>query len=411
MSRTLPRLRAGLDIVPSPVPEHPGLILRDPFRYSEAILVIPPVWVLALPCLDGEQTELDVQAMMTRRLGQMVPSEAVHTFVEALKTQGFLDTEEFHSLRDKRHAEFREAPERQPAHAGSAYPVEAAGVEETLGGYFRDEPDGAPAALDSAVDGLVGIAAPHVSPSGGWKSYAAAYRRLSPKLSDRTFVLLGTSHYGQPEKFGLTRKPYVTPLGKAEVDVALVEEIARRAPQSVILEDYCHSIEHSIEFQVVFLQYIMKRPVKILPILCGPFAASLMSGKPPESDDGVRAFFDALAEMAQAQGERLFWLLGIDMAHMGARYGDDFQALAGQGRMHAVSARDNERLERVSAGDAAGFFELVKTNGDDLKWCGYSPLYTFLRCRPKLRGRVLRYEQWNIDPQSVVTFAGMEFCR
>jgi hypothetical protein len=28
---------------------------------------------------------------------------------------------------------------------------------------------------------------------------------------------------------------------------------------------------------------------------------------------------------------------------------------------------------------------------------------------PAARGRLLRYEQWNIDPESVVSFAAMEF--
>ncbi|MBI3665399.1 MAG: hypothetical protein HY236_04115 [Acidobacteria bacterium] len=70
---------------------------------------------------------------------------------------------------------------------------------------------------------------------------------------------------------------------------------------------------------------------------------------------------------------------------------------------------DQERLERVCAADAAGFFELVKPDRDELRWCGYSSLYTFLQAVPGARGRVLCYEQWNIDPMSVVSFAGMEF--
>jgi hypothetical protein len=77
--------------------------------------------------------------------------------------------------------------------------------------------------------------------------------------------------------------------------------------------------------------------------------------------------------------------------------------------MLEVAARDKTRLERVCAGDAGGFLDLVTPSGDDLNWCGYSALYTFLRAMPQARGRVLRYEQWNIDPQSVVSFAGMEF--
>ena len=43
MASPLARLRADLDVMPSPLPEQPGLILRDPFRYSTVTLVIPPL--------------------------------------------------------------------------------------------------------------------------------------------------------------------------------------------------------------------------------------------------------------------------------------------------------------------------------------------------------------------------------
>ena len=57
------------------------------------------------------------------------------------------------------------------------------------------------------------------------------------------------------------------------------------------------------------------------------------------------------------------------------------------------------------------FWDLVQPHHDDLKWCGSSPLYTFMRAVPQARGELLRYQQWNIDPQSVVSFAGMAFRR
>ena len=44
-----------------------------------------------------------------------------------------------------------------------------------------------------------------------------------------------------------------------------------------------------------------------------------------------------------------------------------------------------------------------------LKWCGSAPFYTFLKAAPKSKGEVLQSEQWNIDPQSVVSFEGMAF--
>jgi len=147
----------------------------------------------------------------------------------------------------------------------------------------------------------------------------------------------------------------------------------------------------------------------VLPVLCGPFARSLYLGGDPEADDGVRRFFDALGEMAALEKGKIFWILGIDMAHMGARYQDPFQAQAGEGIMEAVEQRDRDRIARAAAGDAAAFWEAVRPNHDDLKWCGASPVYTFLKSVPNLRGELLHYQQWNIDPASVVSFAGMAF--
>ena len=69
-------------------------------------------------------------------------------------------------------------------------------------------------------------------------------------------------------------------------------------------------------------------------------------------------------------------------------------------------------IERVEEGDAGAFWELVRENGDELRWCGASPLYTFLRSAPPgARGAVELYEQWNIDEASVVSFAALTFSR
>jgi hypothetical protein len=79
--------------------------------------------------------------------------------------------------------------------------------------------------------------------------------------------------------------------------------------------------------------------------------------------------------------------------------------------MLAVEARDQARIQRINALDADGFWELIQQDRDDLKWCGSSPFYTFLRTAPKARGELLRYEQWNIDERSVVSFAGIAFTK
>ena len=59
--------------------------------------------------------------------------------------------------------------------------------------------------------------------------------------------------------------------------------------------------------------------------------------------------------MAAREGDSLTWVLGIDMAHMGARYGDDLAAVANAARWRKSARRDHLRIERVLASDAEGF--------------------------------------------------------
>jgi AmmeMemoRadiSam system protein B len=402
-------LRPELDIMPSPVPSQPGLLLRDPFRYSEAVLVVPPVLARCLACFDGAQTEADLRAALSRLTGQVTVAEPARHLVTALREAAFLDDEVFAERRARRHDEFAAAPERAPAHAGSGYPAEPAPLATTLDGYLEQAPTRRP---QSGAE-LLGIAAPHVSPEGGIASYAAAYRGLPADLGERTFVILGTSHYGEPDRFGLTRKPFATPFGATATDARVVGALARAAGPAAQIEDYCHAVEHSIEFQVVFLQHLYGPRVKIVPVLCGAFFEGPAAGKPPEASDGVARFVDALGDLAAREGDRLFFVLGVDMTHIGRRYNDPLRARAGVGPLLEVQERDRARIARLEAGDAAGFWDLVRDGGtpeqgfDPLKWCGSAPFYTLHRALPHARGTLLHYEQWNIDEASVVTFGAM----
>jgi AmmeMemoRadiSam system protein B len=411
MAAPLPRLRDDLDVMPSPLPDQPGLLLRDPFRYSDVTLVVPPLLARCLGCFDGRQDQNDLRALLSKLTGQLEVSEIARQLVKALTEAGFLDDDRFAALRDARERAFAAGDRREPAHAGSGYPDEPAALRARLRGYYESVTPDVSAPAEAAA--AIGIAAPHVSPEGGYASYAAAYRALPAAAQgsdDRLFVVLGTSHYGEPDRFGLTRKPFATPFGTAATDRAVVDRLAAAAGDAATLEDYCHAVEHSIEFQVVFLQHRYGPEVPIVPVLCGPFFAGPRAGRTPEADDRVARFIGALGELAAREGRRLTFVLGVDFAHVGRRYGDARPARAYEGPLARVADRDRARVERIAAGDAEGFWQLVCERGDDdLKWCGSSPLYTLLRAVPEARARSLAYEQWNIDEGSVVSFGALGF--
>jgi MEMO1 family protein len=390
----------NLDFMPSPIEDRPGLLIRDSYGYSDAILVIPPPLVHCLECFDGEQTDLELRQRLVEITGDLDVSGIQDHLTETLSLAGFLHNDLYNEMRESRHKEFAESDVRQPSHAGTAYPEDAKEVRNTLAEYMT-------AGGPSEGEDLIAIAAPHVSPSGGWQTYRAAYSALGQAHRDRTFVVLGTSHYGQPNRFGLTRKRFLTPYGEANPDLAIINELA--SEPAVLMEDYCHAVEHSVEFQVLFLQHLYGPDVRVVPVLCGSFAESISKGGDPEEDDAVRSFLDRLGNIGAREGKNLMWVLGIDMAHIGTRYGDRYAAHANHGEMAEVARRDGARIDRVISADARGFWSLVQENQDDLKWCGSSPLYAFLRSMPGLRGATRGYEQWNIDDESVVSFAALSF--
>ena len=178
------------------------------------------------------------------------------------------------------------------------------------------------------------------------------------------------------------------------------------------MEDYCHAVEHSIEFQVA----VPPAPLRTRhPNPADPLR--IFRAKHPEwracrkTMSQFARFLGRLGEIAAREGDPLTWVLGIDMAHMGARYGDDLVAVADRGEMQEVARRDHARIERVLASDAQGFWEQVQENQDDLKWCGSSPLYTFLRAVPGAKGRSAATSNGISTSSSVVSFAAMTFTR
>jgi AmmeMemoRadiSam system protein B len=388
--------------MPSPDPERPGLFIRDPYHYSDATLLVPPPLVQTLECFDGMQSTLDLRAELVRITGEIQTADLEKHLYDSLDEAGFLENDRYRELKAQREGEFAAELRREAAFDGSAYPDSAEDLRTLL--HQR-------VGVPSTNGKISAIAAPHASPEGGWNTYRAAYQGMpSPEdAQDLTFVVLGTSHYGAPERFGLTRKRFVTPFGEAATNTLIIDELERSAPDAIRMEDYCHAVEHSIEFQIIFLQYLYGPKVRVVPILCGPFVQSVYEGGLPEDTEDVQRFFDSLGNIGAREGEKLFWVLGVDMAHIGRRYGDPIRATARQGEMLAIEKRDRTRIDTILSGNIRDYWSLVQENHDDLKWCGSSTLYTFLKTNPGLRGKLEDYAHWQIDPESVVSFGAIHF--
>jgi AmmeMemoRadiSam system protein B len=220
------------------------------------------------------------------------------------------------------------------------------------------------------------------------------------------FVIFGTCHAGMAHPFALTGKDYESPLGPVAVDRAFVESLAARARQDCFGAELAHRIEHSIEFQAVFLRYLFdgRRDIAIVPVLTSFAHEALARGRRPEDDPRVPRFLDALAETIAASGRRVALVAGADLAHVGPRFGDPEPVTPLE--LARIADEDRAMLAAVEAGDPAAFFESVAGDDDRRRICGLSPIWTLLAALGGGRGELKRYAQWP-DPQGVVTFASV----
>jgi hypothetical protein len=408
MNAALPRLRP-VEAFPVEHDGHRAIALRDPAGYTTAVVILPPAALEIVALLDGEHSVTDIQEALMRRHGDLVPSDRIAGLVEALDAQGFLDSAGFAARRAEIDASFLASPTRPAAHAGGAYPGEGEEVRRAFDACFA-APTGPGAPDPAARNGpaVRGLIAPHIDFHRGGPGYAWAYRDLAARADADLFVVFGTCHAGMPDPFALTRKDHESPLGTVPVARDLVERVAARAGQDCFGSELAHRQEHSIEFQAVFLQYLLggRRPIEILPILTSFAHEAMLGGRRPDDDPRVPRFLAALGDALAASGRRAVLIAGADLAHVGPRFGDpeplDGAALA------ALSVEDRAMLEAVASGDAEAFFDAVAHDGDRRRICGYSPIYALLRALGGQPGAVRHYAQWP-DPQAVVTFASVVF--
>src|SRR5215469_2589252 len=122
--------------MPSPSPEHPGLFIRDPLRYSDAMLIIPPVLVQSLQNFDGTHTDMDLRAALVQLTGDLNVGHIQEHLIQTLSTAGFLEDENYVRMQEERVREFAASPVREPAHAGAAYPAPPEELHNTMVRYF-----------------------------------------------------------------------------------------------------------------------------------------------------------------------------------------------------------------------------------------------------------------------------------
>ncbi|PWU24661.1 MAG: AmmeMemoRadiSam system protein B [Candidatus Rokuibacteriota bacterium] len=405
-----PRLRM-LEAFPVAQNGQQLIALRDPAGFTEQVLVLPTALLDLVSLFDGEHSVSQIQDILRGRHGDAPTALQIERLVTSLDDAGFLEGERFEARRRAIEEGWARNPLRPAVHAGGAYESDASALSLQIEGFFRD-PDGPGPLADrpaaSTEPALRGLIAPHIDFHRGGPLYAWAYRELLARSDADLFVILGTCHAGMADPFAVTLKAYDTPLGAASVDLDFYEDLRRRYGDDLLGSEAAHRNEHSIEFQTVMLRHLLgrHRAFSIVPVLASYLHEAVWSRGDPERDPRVPRFLDALLGAMAASRRRICVIAGVDLAHVGPRFGD--RELNTPQSLEAVATADLAMLEAVTGGDATAFYAAVVHDRDRRRICGLSPIYTFLRALPGVHGRLLRYRQWP-DPEGAVSFCAAAF--
>jgi len=178
---------------------------------------------------------------------------------------------------------------------------------------------------------------------------------------------------------------------------------------SITAEEMAHRDEHSIEFQALLLKRRFgDAPLQIVPLLCGGFHGLVRYERKPTEEPRVETLAAALiaeAERLERAGRRVLFVAGVDLSHVGARFGDALDM--DEKTLKDIETKDRAAIDAALTGDAAAWFDAVAAHGDSTRICGFAPMYMMLRAARPGPGRLLAYEQSLEENASVVTYASL----
>ncbi len=156
---------------------------------------------------------------------------------------------------------------RKPAVAGTFYPADPAELRNQLSLLFdKVKPE-------KQEENIAAIIVPHAGYVFSGEVAASAFAKLDPGQEWDHIFLIGTSHHVSLDGASVyTAGDFQTPLGIVKVDTELGKKLAKESPVISFVAS-AHEKEHSLEVQLPFLQYHLKKPFKIVPIILGTQSA------------------------------------------------------------------------------------------------------------------------------------------
>ncbi len=395
----------------------PVFVLRDLEELTDKPLALSGGGMMLVSLLDGTRSASQLRDLFMKNTGAVLETAVILDLVGALEGAGYLETPAVAEKRSRALTAFRSSGRRPAVFAGPSYPAEPLALAGALGKFFTAEKG---PGKDKAAAGEkappVGLVAPHIDFGRGGPAYAWAYQALSERRPPDVIVALGVAHVSPDSPWTFTPKKYETPFGAMEIDDELYGELSRKVWYEPRADEWVHKNEHSLEFQAVWLRYLWRdKTPPWVPILVSSFER-FSNDTPPSTIPTIEKAlkdFGAVVRAYQDRGKRVMVLCGIDLAHVGRRFGDDYEITPDVEKR--IEDADRKSLVDALSLDADGFYRSTVAGGHWRKVCGLSSLYTGLRLIKDLGGasaqpgRLLSYGQAPDPSGGVVSFASALF--
>ncbi len=398
----VPKIRDDLEVISTSYQGKKAIVVRDFLGLIPSPILLQEDALGVLALIDGKRTVRDIQLEMIRlNDGVLVDGDLIVKMVGELEAALLLQSRGYNEKKSRLLVEYAQLDVRAASHAGISYPADPKELESYLDSILNST---GREIAEEAGEPVCALVVPHIDLEVGKKVYSKAYGAVK-NLSPRRIILLGTGHSLEDGFYCLTEKDFETPLGRVKTDREAVRQLTTAGAGSVSSHDIAHRREHSLEFQVLFLQRLFGSSFSLVPILCGPFSRQLERFSRPSQIPAVGRFLAALRSLREDDASRTLIVAGVDFSHIGPKFGhrERAEALLVEAREH-----DLRLIEALRKGDIESFWNESRRVRDRYNVCGLSALAAVLEIVPDGKAECLDYEFWQEEPtQSAVSYAAL----
>lgn len=389
-------------------------LLQDPEGLCPHSMAISPAGMMVASLLDGKRSAAELQAVLAKASGSTIETSKIEEIVKELEKAKLLESAEVRAEMMGILEAFDKSLVRPAMIAGAGYPAPTLELSAFMGEFFRAAKGPQKPLADKPTRSapLSGLVSPHIDLHRGGPAYAWAYGALAETPPPDVIVALGVAHASPNSPWTPTKKSYETPFGAMAVDKELYDAVAGELWYDPLDDEWVHRQEHSLEFQALWLKFLWKEKTPPwLPILCSSFER-FCPDKPPSTVPTVEKALAGIGQRLAALGKkrRIMILAGVDLAHVGPRFGDEIKL--GPETEKRIEDEDRVSIEKALALDADAFYLSVVKDDHWRKVCGLSALYTTLRWLKALgssNGKLLTYGQAPDPAGGIVSFTSIEF--